>query len=70
MPVVLAFVLKLLLQPAMRLLETVRIPRILAALVTICALFTVLAGLGTALSGPAADWAGNCPTAWRASKHG
>ncbi len=61
LPVVLAFVLKLLLQPAMRLLEAVRLPRLPAALVTIGALFGLLAGLGTALSGPAADWAGKLP---------
>ncbi len=61
LPIVLAFVLKLLLQPAMRLLEAVRIPRVIAALVAIGALFSLLAGLGTALSGPAADWAGKLP---------
>jgi predicted PurR-regulated permease PerM len=61
LPIVLAFVLKLLLQPAMRLLERAYVPRVVAALITIGALFCLLAGLGTALSGPAAEWAGKLP---------
>ena len=61
LPIVLAFVLMLVLQPAMRLLEQWHLPRGLAALVLIVMLFGGLIGLGTVLSGPAADWAQKLP---------
>ena len=61
LPIVLAFVLMLVLQPAMRFLERWHLPRGLAALVLIVMLFGALIGLGTALSGPAADWAQKLP---------
>lgn len=61
LPVVLAFVLKLLLEPAMRLLGRLRLPRTAAALLLILAVFGILVGLGTALAGPAADWAAKLP---------
>src|SRR5579863_3137273 len=48
-----AIVLKLLLQPALRLLERWHIPRLPAALLLILALFGTIVGLGTAISGPA-----------------
>ncbi len=57
----LAFVLKLLLEPAMRLLGRLRLPRTAAALLLILAVFGILVGLGTALAGPAADWAAKLP---------
>jgi predicted PurR-regulated permease PerM len=62
LPIVLAFVLSLVLQPAMRLLERVRLPRGIAAILLILLLFGTLGGLGTALSGPAADWAQKLPS--------
>ena len=46
LPLVLAFILKLLLQPAMRWLETLRVPRILAALLLIVGVFGAIVGLG------------------------
>jgi hypothetical protein len=46
LPIVLAFVLSLVLQPAMRLLERMHLPRGIAALLIIVALFGTLAGLG------------------------
>jgi len=61
LPVVLAFILKLLLQPVMRLLERFKVPRVLAALLMIVLLFAVIGGLGSALSGPATDWAKRLP---------
>lgn len=61
LPVVLAFILKLLLQPVMRLLARLRVPRVVASLLMILALFGILAGLGSALSGPAANWAQRLP---------
>src|SRR3954447_20233412 len=61
LPIVLAFVLMLVLQPAMRLLEQWHVPRGLAALALIVMLFGTLIGLGTALSGPAENWAQKLP---------
>ena len=61
LPIVLAFVLKLVLQPAMRFLENLHLPRMLAALLIIMVLFGSFVGLGTALSGPAASWAQKIP---------
>jgi predicted PurR-regulated permease PerM len=61
LPLVFAIVLKLLLQPAMRVLERLRIPRMLAALLLILALFGTIVGLGTAVSGPAGTWAAKLP---------
>jgi predicted PurR-regulated permease PerM len=60
-PLVFAIILKLLLQPAVRMLERLRVPRILAALLLIIALFGTIVGLGTAISGPAGTWAAKLP---------
>jgi predicted PurR-regulated permease PerM len=62
LPIVLAFVLSLVLQPAMRVFERIRLPRGIAAMLLILVLFGTLGGLGTALSGPAANWAQKLPT--------
>jgi predicted PurR-regulated permease PerM len=61
LPIVLAFVLMLVLQPAMRFLERLHLPRGVAALAIILTLFGALAGLGTVLSGPASSWAEKLP---------
>jgi predicted PurR-regulated permease PerM len=61
LPLVLAIVLKLLLQPSLRLLERLRLPQIVAALVLILTLFGAIVGLGTAISGPASHWAAKLP---------
>src|SRR6476469_9755731 len=61
LPLVFAIILKLLLQPGMRLLERLRAPRILAALLLILALFGTIVGLGAAISGPAGTWAAKLP---------
>ena len=61
MPLTFAVVLALLLQPALRLLERLRLPRTLAALLLIFALLGTIVGLGTAVSGPARSWAGKLP---------
>jgi predicted PurR-regulated permease PerM len=61
LPLVFAIVLKLLLQPALRALERLHLPRILAALLLILALFATIVGLGTAISGPAGTWAAKLP---------
>src|ERR1700719_3923657 len=61
LPIVLAFVLNLVLQPLMRLLEKLHLPRSLAALAIIVVLGGSIIGLGAALSGPAASWAQKLP---------
>jgi predicted PurR-regulated permease PerM len=61
LPLVFAIVLKLLLQPALRVLEQWHIPRLPAALLLILALFGTIVGLGTAISGPARTWAAKLP---------
>ncbi|CDM61709.1 MULTISPECIES: AI-2E family transporter [Rhizobium] len=61
LPIVLALVLKLLFQPGMRLLEKLRLPRSLAALVLILLVFGAIVGIGAAISGPATEWAAKLP---------
>jgi len=61
LPVVLAFILMLLLQPAVRLLERVHLPRTLGALLVIMLAVGTLVGLVAALSLPAATWAEKLP---------
>jgi predicted PurR-regulated permease PerM len=61
LPLVLAVILKLLLQPAMRLLERWHVPRIVAALLLILAVFGTIVGLGAAVAGPASTWAAKLP---------
>jgi predicted PurR-regulated permease PerM len=61
LPVVLAFVLNLLLQPAVRLLERLRLPRAIGALVAVLLIIGALVGLVAALSVPAASWAKRLP---------
>jgi predicted PurR-regulated permease PerM len=53
LPLVFAIILNLMLQPALRMLERLHVPRMLAALLLILALFGTIVGLGTAISGPA-----------------
>ncbi|WP_216844796.1 AI-2E family transporter [Rhodanobacter sp. L36] len=61
LPIVLAFILKLLLQPIMRLLAKVHVPRVVASLLMIVLLFGLIGGFGEMLSGPAASWAKRIP---------
>jgi hypothetical protein len=61
LPIVLAFVLKLLLQPFVRLLERVYLPRAVGALLAILLVVGGLVGLVAALSMPAATWAEKLP---------
>ena len=61
--IVLAFVLNLLLQPVVRLLHRLRVPRALAAVLAVVLLVSVVGSLGMALSGPAATWAERLPEA-------
>jgi predicted PurR-regulated permease PerM len=61
LPLVLAFVLKLLLQPAVRVLERIHVPRAIGALLPILLVIGALVGLVAALSGPAATWTKRLP---------
>jgi predicted PurR-regulated permease PerM len=61
LPVVLALVLNLLLQPAVRLLGHVHVPRAVGALLTVFLVIGALVGLVAALSVPAATWAERLP---------
>src|SRR4029077_17616033 len=61
LPLVLAVVLNLLLQPVMRVLERWHIPRMIAALLLILAVFGTIVGLGAAIAGPASTWAAKLP---------
>jgi predicted PurR-regulated permease PerM len=61
LPLVLAVVLNLLLQPVLRVLERWHIPRMIAALLLILAVFGTIVGLGAAIAGPASTWAAKLP---------
>jgi predicted PurR-regulated permease PerM len=61
LPVVLAFVLNLLLQPAVRLLGRLHLPRAVGALLSILLVIAALVGFVAALSVPAANWAERLP---------
>jgi predicted PurR-regulated permease PerM len=61
LPIMLAFVLKLLLQPAVRLLERMHLPSVVGALLAILLVIGSLVGLVAGLSVPAATWAERLP---------
>ena len=61
LPVVLAFVLQLLLQPAVRLLQRVHLPRPVGALLAVFLVIGALVGVIGGLSVPAANWATKLP---------
>ena len=61
LPLVFAIVLKLLLQPAFRILVGLHVPRTIASLLLILVLFGTIVGLGTVISGPARTWAAKLP---------
>jgi predicted PurR-regulated permease PerM len=63
-PVVLALVLKLLLQPLVTLLERLHLPRAAGALIAIAVLLSAFVGLGMLLSSPAARWVSQLPQTW------
>jgi predicted PurR-regulated permease PerM len=61
LPVVFALVLNLLLQPGVRLLGRLHLPRAVGALLTVLLVIGALVGLAAALSVPAANWAERLP---------
>jgi predicted PurR-regulated permease PerM len=64
LPVVLAFVLKLLLQPLVSFLERLHVARPAGALVALAVLLSIFIGLGMLLSSPAAQWVSELPHTW------
>jgi predicted PurR-regulated permease PerM len=61
LPIIFAFVLHLLLQPAMRALTKLHIPKSVSALFIILVLFGALGALGSTVSGPMAGWIAKAP---------
>jgi predicted PurR-regulated permease PerM len=61
LPLVFAIILKLLLQPALRVLGRWHVPKTIASLLLIVTLFGMIVGLGTAISNPARTWAAKLP---------
>src|SRR5258708_3836219 len=60
-PIIFAFILHLLLHPAMRALTKLHIPKSISALLMIFVLFGALGALGSTLSGPTAAWLAKAP---------
>ena len=63
LPIILAVILYLLLQPSMRALSKLRLPKTIAALVMISMLMGGVTALGFTLSGPMAEWMAKAPEA-------
>jgi predicted PurR-regulated permease PerM len=63
LPLILAIVLKLLLQPFVRLLERIHIPRAVGAILSVLLVLVAFGGTISMLAGPAADWARKLPDA-------
>jgi predicted PurR-regulated permease PerM len=63
LPVVLAIMLKLLLQPFVRVLDRLGVPRGIGAAVAIALLVFGIAGVASAIAGPGVAWAGKLPSA-------
>jgi len=63
LPVVLAVVLKLLLNPGLRFLERWSVPRVVAALLLLMSVTAFIVGLVAALTAPAGDWFAKLPSA-------
>ena len=61
LPITAAFVLNLLLQPLMRALAKLHVPKVVAAMLMIFVFLGGLGGLGFTLSGPAAGWISKAP---------
>ena len=62
LPIVLSLLLKLLLEPVMRGMERLRVPRPLAAILLILVVMASIVMIVTALSGPAEAWAAKLPS--------
>jgi predicted PurR-regulated permease PerM len=63
LPLVLAIVLKLLLQPLVRFLEGIHVPRPIGAILTVLLVLLAFGGMISVLAGPATSWASKLPEA-------
>ena len=61
LPMIFAVMLNLLMQPALRALERLRVPTALGAIVLILVVIATIVGLGAAVSGPAEAWIAKLP---------
>lgn len=61
LPIALAVILKLLLQPAVRIGERFHVPKVIGAVCALGLVFGLVFGLGAVLSGPASSWAAKLP---------
>jgi predicted PurR-regulated permease PerM len=61
LPLIFAVMLNLLMQPAMRALERLRVPKALGAILLIFVVFATIVALGAAVSGPAEAWIAKLP---------
>lgn len=61
LPLLLAFFLKLLLQPVMKWMKQLHVPRLVSALLAMTLLLGAVAGLGSLVNSPASQWAQRLP---------
>ena len=61
LPMIFAVMFNLLLQPALRALEKLRVPRVLGSILLIFVVFATIIGIGAAVSGPAETWIAKLP---------
>jgi predicted PurR-regulated permease PerM len=69
LPIILAVVLKLVFQPAMRVMGKLHLPPHISALIIIALLFSGFFGLGSMLSTPATEWAQELPNGLTKVQH-
>jgi predicted PurR-regulated permease PerM len=61
LPLIFAVMLNLLMQPTLRALERLRVPKALGAILLILVVLATIVGLGAAISGPAETWIAKLP---------
>ena len=61
LPMIFAVMLNLLMQPALRALERLRVPKVLGSILLILVVLATIVGIGAAISGPAEAWIAKLP---------
>ena len=61
LPLTFAVMFNLLMQPALRMLERLRVPRVLGSILLILVVLATIVGIGAAVSGPAEAWIAKLP---------
>jgi predicted PurR-regulated permease PerM len=61
LPMIFAVMLNLLMQPALRALERLRVPKVLGSILLIIVVLAAIVGIGAAVSGPAQTWVAKLP---------